>query len=334
MQTLFDHNFSDAHRTWLECAATTLNFNPRNARAHLFEKLPADFNPSNIDSRFYRNSQITVMGRRLFNPSDPIFQNSERVALAVRNEIRRNPGMDEISLDRIAELSELPKPQTYMALVALDEVSPLFTGSTSESSRDGPVRYFLTGPHGYDAALSFTTLDSAMERLYRIQGMPFGRPLLDTTEDSDSFPSKPTRRQKSASTTTKRSTAFVIMAMNPQNPDLADILDTIRTVCDRFGIKAHRADEIQHQDQITNIILDEIRNCEYLIADLTHERPNVYYEVGYAHALNKKPILYRKIGTAIHFDLAVHNVPEYKNNIELRDLLTKRLEAILGRTAA
>ena len=300
----------------------------------MFTKLPTDFTPGNIDSRFYRNDQITVMGRRLFNPNDPVFQNAERIALAVREEILRNPGIDEISFDKIAELANLPKPQTYTALAALDEVYPLFTGSTSGSVREGPTRYFLTGPHGYDASLSFTTLDAAVEKLYRIQGMPFGRLQLANTDESDNLPTKPTRRQKTTVPAIKRSTAFIIMAMNPENPDLADILDTIRVVCSRFGIKAHRADEIQHQDQITDVILEQIRNCEYLIADLTHERPNVYYEVGYAHALDKKPILYRKAGTSLHFDLAVHNVPEYKNNIELRDLLTKRLEAILGRTAA
>jgi len=138
-------------------------------------------------------------------------------------------------------------------------------------------------------------------------------------------------RNPNLSQSYKPNTAFIMMNINPNNPELDDVYDTYKKCFKRFGIDAIRADEIEHEDVITNKIIEEIKASEFLVGDLTGERPSVYYEIGYAHSLGRRVIMYRKQGTAIHFDLAAYNCPEYKNMKELNELLIKRLEQATNR---
>jgi len=138
-----------------------------------------------------------------------------------------------------------------------------------------------------------------------------------------------TTGQKSAAI--QPDTAFIMMWMDPKKAELEDVYMSIKRCFANFGISAERADDIEHSGKITEEIINKIRTSEFLYADLTGARPNVYYEIGFAHALSKKVILYRKSDESLHFDLAGYICPVFKNLSDLENKLIRRLESMTGK---
>jgi nucleoside 2-deoxyribosyltransferase len=53
----------------------------------------------------------------------------------------------------------------------------------------------------------------------------------------------------------------------------------------------HYSDSFRPGAELTSNILDNIRQADFIIADVSRQNPNVLYEVGFAHALRKPTIL-------------------------------------------
>lgn len=124
---------------------------------------------------------------------------------------------------------------------------------------------------------------------------------------------------------------FIAMPMDEGNPLFEDVHDAIKTTAEACGLNAERVDDVESNERITDRVLESIERAEFVIADLTDARPNVFYEAGYAHGLGKIPIYIAEVGTKLEFDLKDYPVITFRNMRELRVKLERRLRSIAER---
>ena len=121
---------------------------------------------------------------------------------------------------------------------------------------------------------------------------------------------------------------FVIM---PFSPDLDDVYYLgIHETAKTLGCSCERVDEIEFVGDILDKMYDSIRNSRIVIAEVSTQNANVYYELGYAHALGKPTILITKEISSAPFDIKGFNHIVYTNIRDLRNKLKSRLSALLG----
>lgn len=119
---------------------------------------------------------------------------------------------------------------------------------------------------------------------------------------------------------------------------------TIEGVLDDFDCVAIRIDREAPMGSLVDRIKHEINRAQFVVADLTDERPSCYFEVGYAEALGK-PVMFVASKesvtspgeeTKIHFDIH-QNVGFFGNHDELarkvREVVEKNRAALFAKSA-
>lgn len=126
---------------------------------------------------------------------------------------------------------------------------------------------------------------------------------------------------------------FVIMQFDDSTLNSA-YEGAIKPIVKKHKYKPIRIDELQDSGKITDQIIEEISKSEIIIADLSGERPNCYYEAGFAHAIGKEMIFAVRKNTPIHFDLSAYRFIEWDTEQELRERLDSRFKSIKKRGAS
>jgi hypothetical protein len=132
----------------------------------------------------------------------------------------------------------------------------------------------------------------------------------------------------------ERGLVFVIMPFQA-DIEMSASYDAIKRACSKLHLRATRADEVVGSGRVIDDIVQLILKSEFIVCDLTLERPNVYYELGYAHGVGNRPLdimLVAKQGTVLHFDIASSRVRYYRDPQHLESLVESDLTAMITET--
>lgn len=133
--------------------------------------------------------------------------------------------------------------------------------------------------------------------------------------------------------TTKAPKAFVIMPFKEPFDTL--YREVIKPEAEALEVEILRVDEIDGPGAILDAIREQIETAHLVVAEISTKNPNVFYELGYAHALDKPSVLLvRKDSLGdLPFDVRGLRAIVYEDTIAgirlVQDLLRRHLMAVL-----
>lgn len=107
---------------------------------------------------------------------------------------------------------------------------------------------------------------------------------------------------------------FVVMQFSDEFDTLYK--EVIEPTCQEYGYEVRRGDDFYNSGMIIDDITQSIREASVIIADVTPDNANVFYEIGFAHGIGKPTILLcdRK-RDKLPFDIAGFRTLYYTNSI-------------------
>jgi hypothetical protein len=108
----------------------------------------------------------------------------------------------------------------------------------------------------------------------------------------------------------KKAECFIISPFGGWNDRY--YLEIYKPAVEAAGLNPRRADDLYRPSAIVHDIWILVKNSRVMLADLTGKNPNVFYELGLAHALGKPVILLTQSMNDVPFDLRALRVIEYE----------------------
>jgi hypothetical protein len=120
------------------------------------------------------------------------------------------------------------------------------------------------------------------------------------------------RSKKTAKRPAPSEICFVVMPFGGWLDDYYELI--YKPAIEDAGLDPHRADDLFRPSTIVHDIWDYTKRARLLVGDLTGKNPNVFYELGLAHALAKPAVLIAESIDDIPFDLRALRILIYDKN--------------------
>lgn len=117
----------------------------------------------------------------------------------------------------------------------------------------------------------------------------------------------------------------LVFVITPFNEKYDSDYEQISKVCNEVGLRCVRGDEEFIKGDILSHILKHIVKARLVIANINGRNPNVFYELGIAHALDKPTLITSKTVENIPFDLRTQQLVIYNEKEQLAQQLSKAL---------
>jgi len=122
---------------------------------------------------------------------------------------------------------------------------------------------------------------------------------------------------------------YVAMSFEPSLEEVYE--NGIKPAIIEAGYDPIRIDKEEHNEKICDVIIAEIRSCKFLVADVTYQRQNVYYEAGFSQGLNRDVVWMCRADDMenVHFDTRQYNHIIWENPEDLKKKLVNRIKATI-----
>lgn len=118
---------------------------------------------------------------------------------------------------------------------------------------------------------------------------------------------------------------FVIMSFNSKYDEIYEAIKMGGRISSQNNLIIERVSEHKGDYIITERIEKSINRAELIICDVSEKSPNVYYELGYARAKNKKILLTALHNTELPFDVRQYKTNFYKEPFHLQKIIAEEL---------